>query len=687
MAIVTGGELVESAFRPPAVPLATNDPYLSVWSPGDRLYDADTRHWTGKRQALTGFLIVDGAMWRFAGSGNPSGEGLPIDGTPTCAQTNLTVTPLSSTYTFEVGGVAMEVRFTSPLLLDDLDVLARPVTYVSFSARARDGRAHAVKVSFDISGEWCVNVPEQEVTWTRDRLADGSHLLRMGTTSQRVLKKKGDHVQIDWGYVALIVPDGPGVETAIRSPAEVYRALATTGHLPGPDDPRSPRAVEEDGPVLAALLSFGAIGTDSVERFLAVAYDDVFAIEYFRQPLPAYWRRQGLTFEEMAQAALRDYPDLARRCAAFDARLLARARSVGGPKYADLVALAYRQAVAAHKLVADPNGAVLWLSKENDSNGCMGTVDVSYPSAPLFLLFNPELVKGMLRPILRYAASDAWPYPFAPHDVGRYPIANGQAYGMKRERQMPIEECGNVLILLAALTRIEGDASFAAENWDLVRQWAEYLRDHGLDPEDQLCTDDFAGHLAHNANLSIKAITALAGYALMCVARGKLDEAEEYRVLARQMAERWRELARDDDHYRLAFDRPGTWSLKYNLVWDLALGFGLFPPEVRDREVAYYLAKRNRYGTPLDSRGTYTKADWLVWVAALARRPEDFAALIAPLWNFLDESRSRQPFTDWYYTIDGRMVAFRARSVVGGVFLPLLLAGETLSGDQLLDRQ
>ena len=55
-----------------------------------------------------------------------------------------------------------------------------------------------------------------------------------------------------------------------------------------------------------------------------------------------------------------------------------------------------RQTLAAHKLVLDENGEVLYVSKECFSNGCAVTVDVSYPSIPLFLIYNPELVKGMI---------------------------------------------------------------------------------------------------------------------------------------------------------------------------------------------------------------------------------------------------------------------------------------------------
>ena len=44
-----------------------------------------------------------------------------------------------------------------------------------------------------------------------------------------------------------------------------------------------------------------------------------------------------------------------------------------------------------------------FVSKECHSNGCAATVDVSYPSIPLFLLYNPELVRGMMRPVFKFA--------------------------------------------------------------------------------------------------------------------------------------------------------------------------------------------------------------------------------------------------------------------------------------------
>src|ERR1019366_1626040 len=279
-------------------------------------------------------------------------------------------------------------------------------------------------------------------------------------------------------------------------------------------------------------------------------------------------------------------------------------RKAGGEPYARLAALAYRQTLAAHKLVADADGTALYFPKENFSNGCIGTVDVFYPSAPFFLVFNPRLLEAQLRPLLDYARMGRWHFPFAPHDLGIYPHANGQVYGggeLNETDQMPVEESGNMLILALALSRAERSTTFVEQYWPVLTQWAGYLKQKGLDPENQLSTDDFAGHLAHNANLSIKAIEALGSYAQLCDLTGRKQEAAAYRKTAEEFAHKWMELAGDGDHYKLAFDKPGTWSQKYNLVWDRLLGLNLFPPEVVRKEMAFYKTHQERFGLPLDN--------------------------------------------------------------------------------------
>jgi hypothetical protein len=317
----------------------------------------------------------------------------------------------------------------------------------------------------------------------------------------------------------------------------------------------------------------------------------------------------------------------------------------------------------------------MFLSKENHSNGSIGTVDVTYPSAPFFLLLNPKLLEAMTRPVFEYARLPVWKFPYAPHDLGQYPLANGQQYGggeTSEARQMPVEESANMILMAAGIARAEGDTRFAEENMDLLGKWAAYLREKGFDPEEQLSTDDFTGHLAHNTNLSLKAILALGAYAQLCERIGCGEAAKEYRAVAEDFAARWPREADDGDHYRLAFDRPGTWSQKYNLVWDRILGLNLFPPAVAEKEVAYYLKAQNAYGLPLDNRSRFTKLDWIFWSATLADDEEDFRALVAPVWRFLNETQDRSPMTDWYWTHDARKRGFTARSVVGGVYIKML---------------
>ena len=653
--------------RPPATPLITHDPYFSIWSANDRLTEGWTKHWTGAEQKLVGAAVIDGQPYRFLG-----GAFRPQD-IPVMQQQQLQVWPLRTIYTFAAGGVRLMLQFTSPLLPEDLDLLSRPLTYISFSVQAVDGQAHVVQVFFGVSAGVAAENRREEVTWARYRLGE-LNTLSAAAAQQRLLERSGDNLRIEWGslYLAAAAEQSelwPGYWQA------GFNSLLETGHLPQQDDLRMPRAAADEEPALTCLLPFGQVDSQPVSRVVMVAYDDRFSIEYLNRKLRPYWRRNGMQVDELLQSAWREYPALLERSRAFDEELLADLAALGGEQYAVLCALAYRQAMAAHKLVADLDGQALFFSKENFSNGCIGTIDITYPTSPLGLLFNPALLKGMLTPILDYAQSGRWRFPFAPHDLGQYPLANGQVYGggeRGEENQMPVEESGNVLILMAAIAKVDGNADYARKYAGLLRGWADYLCEKGLDPENQLCTDDFAGHLAHNTNLSIKAIMGLGGYAQLLEQFGEPEQAQVYRATAQQMAAKWLQQAADGDHYRLTFDRPGTWSQKYNLVWDQLLGLNLFPADLARTEMAYYLTRQNRYGLPLDNRREYTKLDWIVWTASLAENAEDFRAFITPINTWLNETPDRVPMADWYETVDGKAHHFQARAVVGGVFFKAL---------------
>ena len=676
--VLLAGSLAAGAdtFRPPAVPLVTHDPYFSVWSVSDHLADEMPRHWTLANNEMMGMARIDGETWRFMGAW-PRGPW--PDNAPAMEQKSVEVWPTRTVYTFEAAGVELVFTFTTPALPDDLEVLARPVTYLGWDVRAIDGKKHDVALYFDAAGDMTVHDDSQASEGARFDLA-GHDVLRLGNRGQPVLKRSGDRVRIDWGYLYLVAPRQQAGETVIGSSLAVRTEFLATGALPGTDSFRGPHAHDQrshrrDLPVLAARFELEDVGRAAQSRHLLVGYDDLFSLEYFRRPVRPWWNRDEKGVEAMLLAAIGDYEELAKRCRAFDQALVEDLEAVGGPEYARLAALSYRQAVAAHKLAADYDGTPLFFSKENASNGSIATVDVTYPSAPLFLLLSPPLLEAMLAPVVEYAMSPRWKFPFAPHDLGRYPHANGQRYGggeTSEENQMPVEESGNMLILAAALARASGNADFAEKYWDKLSEWAAYLLEKGMDPENQLSTDDFTGHLAHNANLSLKAIIALAAYSDLARQLGHGETAIEYRRHAEYMAVRWTGMADDGDHYRLAFDQPGTWSQKYNLVWDRILGLDLFSVYVARKELAWYLSVQNQYGLPLDNRSQFTKLDWIVWTATLSEDRDTFRRFIEPVYRFANETPDRYPLTDWYWTHDAKRRGFTARSVVGGVYMPML---------------
>jgi hypothetical protein len=642
----------------------TCNPYFSVWSIADRLtYDA-TRHWTGAKQELHSLVRIDGRAWRIMGDTWPEIQPMP--------QTNLQVLPTRTIYEFEGGGVHITLTFLTPMLPSDLDLMSWPVTYLSWEARSLDGKEHQVSIEYDNTAQLVVNTEDEPVVWRQEKV-DGLDALRMGTATQPVLKKSGDDLRIDWGYLYVAAPGGQSTHSAVADLGRVIRTFAAKGSLPE-QDARVTRAPRYRMPAMAVAFDLGEVGAEPIDRHLILAYDQIYAIEYFHQPLRPYWQLKRAKATGLLGEAERNYASLLKRCETFDAELMDDLTRVGGEKYARLATLAYRQAIAAQILVAGPEGEPFFLPKENFSNGCIGTVDVIYPASPILLLLNPKLLEASLVPLFKYAESDRWRFPFAPHDLGTYPLANGQVYGGGEKSdvdQMPVEESGNMLLSVAAIAKAEGNASFAGKYWPLLAKWAEYLRDKGLDPANQLCTDDFAGHLAHNANLSLKAIEALEAYAELAGMLGKNREQYLYHKTAQGFARQWVKMADDGDHYRLAFDKPGTWSQKYNLVWDKVLGFHLFPAGVAAKEIAYYQTK-NRFGFPLDNRQDYTKLDWEFWSATLADSQADWESLISPIYDWANQSPSRVPLTDWYWTTDGTQVGFQARSVVGGLYIKML---------------
>ena len=577
----------------------------------------------------------------------------------TAKQKSVDVLATNTYYTFICGPVELDVVFTAPMLIDDYDLLSSPINYVSYQVRSTDNKEHNVQLMITATPEMALNKVSQP---TLTELY-GSYV-RTGTIDQPILAKKGDGICIDWGY--FYMPDVNG-HVAIGKKDDIVGQFTKNGQLSSSMlGIKCSKASEM--PLLGYVHEFGK--TKQAASFMMMGYDEIEDIEYMYKRYKGYWAHGGtVSIHQMFDRMKSQYQNIMQRCREFDKRIYDDGLKSGNVHYAEILSAAYRHVIAAHKLFQDDKGNLLFFSKENNSNGCVNTVDLTYPEAPLFLVYNPELQKAMMTSIFDYSLSGRWTKPFAAHDLGTYPIANGQVYG----GDMPLEEAGNMLTLAAQLCKQDGNTNYVDKYWEIITTWADYLSENGQDPENQLCTDDFAGHWAHNANLSIKAIMGIAGYAEMARMKGLNKVADKYMARAKEMAQKWEKDAREGDHYRLAFDRKNTWSQKYNMVWDKLWQTNVFPAGTMERDVKYYLKKQNKYGLPLDIRKDYTKNDWIMWTAAMANDKDTFLKFVEPIYKFMNETESRVPTSDWYDTKTGRMVGFKARSVIGGFWMQVLM--------------
>jgi len=664
------GDAPIKGFRPPAVPLIANDPYFSIWSSTTLLTDSWPMLWDGTIKAFTGMIRIDGTSYRFMGPGDNSGgsNANPI------AQTSLNVYPTRTVYEFQGAGVTLALTFTTPAITTDLDLLSRPITFLTYSVTATDGKAHNVQVYYDNTAEIAVNQVTETVVASRNNSL-GLSVMRIGTKAQNVVGQSGDGIGINWGYFYVASKTGSNVQQYMGPVQAARDGFVANGKIPA-DANVFPEPANQNWPGLAIVFDLGSVGSQSVENFLVLAYDDIISMNYFGDLMAPYWKQKFPSAEELISASYQSYATIYSQCSAFDTSALAKLSAVGGDQYATIAALAYRQTTAGAKLVWNAKKKTVWyFMKEISSDGDVSTVDVIFPASPFLLYFNPDLLDLLFIPIMEYA-NNATNHPYglewAPHHLGQWPIANIQT---NQQENMPIEETGNMLCMMAAVVQKTGNLNTVKQYWTLVQKWGNYLIANLPDPGNQLCTDDFEGPTPHDSNLAVKGIVAIGAAGFLAEKMGDSTLAQKFSTTAANYAKSWMKLANPTggNHYRLRYDQDG-WSLKYNLLFQYVLGLDIFPQSVLVQETAYYMSMLHPYGVPLDNRSDFTKLDWLSWMAAMAPNASDSDRMISAIYKFADETPDRVPLSDWYYTTSGKKSGFQARTVVGGFYAKALLS-------------
>ena len=648
--------------RPPATPLVVRNPYVSTWMTSDTPVHVWPTFWNGSVKAVTGMARVDGTSYIFMGDPTNIGD------VRTMRQAGLEITATRSIYTFEGGGISLSVEFLSPVEAGDMRRLSVPFSYVNMSAHGTDKKSHEVSLYLDISGEWAHGDSNAEIVWSREK-ASSNTILEIMPSNPQVLREVNEYPA--WGTAVLATGTTSGMTNRIGADAEVRSQAVSEGRLDGSIDQNKPRRINDRYPVAAFNFELGSVDSKPTGPVtLAIGHVREPVISYMGEQLPPLWRSYWSSWQQMLGDFLGDAAAALTRSQKLDSKVekdaLQAAR--GNRKYAALCALSLRQAFGGIELAGTSEKPRIF-QKEIGSGSFASTVDVIYPSMPAYLYANPKLLAPLLEPVIEYVESGGWTKEFAPHDLGYYPNANGQTYGS----DMPVEESANMLIMAAAYVRFAGGGEvtdYARKHYDVLKQWADYLVANTLDPGFQNQTDDFTGFIAHSSNLALKGIVGVGAMGQIAATLGKDSDAAHYGDTAGTYIKQWVQKSQDESgqHLKLAYDRPGTWSLKYNAFPDRLLGLNLVPEDIEQEESDWYKTQENTYGIPLDIRHTYTKADWEMWTAAATNDRALRNYFINTVYRFADTSPSRVPFTDWYDTVSGRQVGFQARPVIGGVF-------------------
>ncbi|KIY47397.1 DUF1793-domain-containing protein [Fistulina hepatica ATCC 64428] len=658
---------VATPFSPPAVPIAVRSPYLSTWLPqgkGTALNGAWATFWNAKITAWTGFIRVDNTSYSFLG------DAVVANHTFNSAnQTSVNITTTQSIFVMSAGSVDVTVTFLSPIEPDDLVKQSMPFSYMSLSVASTDGQSHSIQLYTDISGEWVSGNNSDVVVWnttSSDILYHG-----IGLENQTLYGEINDQAQCKSSLQADNLTYQTGEDIVVRGQFLDYGKLANTKDT-------NYRSISSDWPVFAFSWDLGSV--DNI-----AASPIVTAVGLVRDPAILYIVENNATqsrslyfwsnYSSAADALttfLGDYSGALSRANMLDAQVKADASAISDT-YADIVALSLRQAMGATEItISGSSGSwntsdiKMFVKGVAPALYDVNTADVIYSMWPTLMYLNPDYGKYILEPLLAYQATGQYPHNYSVHDLGTYPMAVGHNNG--QDTNMPVEECGNMLITTLSHYQITGDSSLITAYHSLLTQWTEYLIKNALYPALQLSSDSFSGALANQTNLAVKGIIGIKAMAEISTALSNTTAVSSDQSTAANYLPQWESLAYSDacNHLTLNYGNSSSWGLTYNLYADKLLGLDLFPQSVYDLQTSWYTNKNETYGVPLDTRYTWTKSDWSIWTAAFVTDTSVRDALIEGVKNYASSGLSSVPFSDYYDASSGDTYSFKARPVVGG---------------------
>ncbi|EUC28448.1 hypothetical protein COCCADRAFT_109132 [Bipolaris zeicola 26-R-13] len=637
-----------STLQPPVLPLIVRNPYLSTWLQNAREepWSKWPMFWTGAEVGFGVLASLPDENRVFPLLGRPHDSLDKTDKSYTVAYpvykgakydastTNLTYSLQVSKKSRKAENVEITLSFLSPITPTSTLRQTLPAVYLSIHV---EGTVD-VNIYVDVNGQWVSGKRESLIEWglfqhVAPGLKDKLKTWQVKRQVEQLFTETND--QPEWGQLHFTGP--ADVRHQSGTSALLRQRFARTGTLQNEVDGNF-RGIMDEEPVFAFVKSF-ELGKSSVASKAANG-SLLFTLTHVQDPVTQYASARGLTFmrplwkswfhdeDKLIQFHYGDFATASSLASNYSEQLRIDAYESGSTNYVDIVALSARQVMGATSFSGTKENPLLFL-KEISSNGNCQTVDVIFPAFPFFLYTQPRWLAYLLEPLLEHQLSGQYPNKYSMHDLGaHFPNLTGHADG--RDEYMPVEECGDMLIMGLALVNSltyssqaeaqsiwsavghDGDmkgsdesvfgltsvASYngieyidevwggrtkgvdKAKKWlegsyDLWKQWTGYLVEDTLEPHNQLSTDDFAGWLPLQTNLALKGIVGIKAFSEIADLMDRPGDAKHYRNISDTYIKKWQEYAisRDGTHAKLAYNWYGSWTTLYSLYADAVLCF------------------------------------------------------------------------------------------------------------------
>ena len=527
----------------------------------------------------------------------------------------------------------------------------------------------------DVSGEFASGDVSKKIQWG----AYGHYGLlfhEFFQSSQTEFHESGEIAS--WGRWYLATDDQPGVTGQIGEDKIVRGRFASTGSLANEYDTEY-RPVKERWPVFAWSHNLGLVQSEEKERLFTLGLVQRQLINFAglsgtMESVPSLLNPYFTTENQIVTAFFRDYSHACAESDELDNRIHTDSVMAAGPVYSLITTLALRQTFGGLQFAGTPEKPYIFL-KEISSNSDIQTVDVIFPAYPIFMYLNATLSRYLLDPLFENQESGAYPNTYAEHDLGTFPVAKGYPAG--DDEAMPLEECGNMIIMTLAYAQRTGDIPYLQAHYPKLQQWAGFLVDDSLIPSHQLSTDDFAGPLVNQTNLALKGIIGLRAMGEIARLAGREDQ---WSAIAQNYLEEWKKLAINFDaelpHTTLNYGDKESHGILYNIYADRFLGLDFVPQEIYDMQSAFYPTIALEYAVPLDTRHTWAKSDWEMFAAAVASK-ETRDMFMEKTAKWISVTAADRPMTDLFDAVTGGFPqngpTFVARPVMGAMYALLAL--------------